>query len=391
MFTYAAASHYWRVIPTAMAAWAWQRRGRSLIERTVRNVPAYGGLVRIFSQPTGGTPVSEDMPRLQTCRRSYVQVFPLDQRCRRGWQRDAVSFELLADAAEAQSRANTLPHDSTPLPQRHHVTASPYQPSDGWPRGRDELGILREQLVSLLSGWFDARRRRTLLVLALPEAGWSSRRRIGQALQEALGSGQLQASLFDWSEAAGTTPASVQRLASGFEQCVVLADPTSVVLQALWLADRKGLSGLVSFGPLPDGVLAGLGQEIPACSVLGADEVGPLIAMETPLSRTVLSACQANRSLREQLLPEGFRPAGMYQPFPRGPWVEQGAGQVLVSSWGVSPVAGYGLGWRGEVLSFSRVCQALRREEALPARQIRRLTRVLSTGWKLPLVVLGAV
>ena len=64
--------------------------------------------------------------------------------------------------------------------------------------------ILRQQLVSLLSGWFDARHRRTLLVLALPEEGWSSRRRIGRALQEALGLGHLRASVLDWNEAAGT-------------------------------------------------------------------------------------------------------------------------------------------------------------------------------------------
>ena len=108
----------------------------------------------------------------------------------------------------------------------------------------------------------------------------------------------------------------MQRLAVGFEQCVVLAEPTSAILQALWLANHKGRSGLVSFGPLPADVVAGLGREFPTCSVLGADEVGPLIAVETPLSRTVLNACRVDPSLREQLLPDGFVPAGIYQPFP---------------------------------------------------------------------------
>ena len=238
MFTYAATSHYWRAIPVQLAEWAWRRRGRSLIERAARSVPAYGGLLRIFGQPAIGIPAS-DVPALQTCRRSYVQVFPLEQRCRRGWQKQAVSFDAAGTDGE------------------------------GWPRGRDELCILREQLVSLLRGWFDARQRRTLLVLALPEAGWSSRRRIGQALQEALGLGHLQASVLDCSEGAGASPASVHRLAGGFEQCVVLANPASAVLQALWLANYKGRSGLVSFGPLPAGVAAGLGREIQTCSVLG--------------------------------------------------------------------------------------------------------------------------
>ena len=121
---YAVASHCWRAIPVRLAEWAWQRRGRSLIERAARSVPAYSRLLRIFSQPADP---NDDTPRLETCRRSYVEVFPLEQRCRQGWQRDAVSFEPFGDAAGLPIAASLRPRVSASS-QSVCLRASPSRP-----------------------------------------------------------------------------------------------------------------------------------------------------------------------------------------------------------------------------------------------------------------------
>ncbi len=356
MLAYAAASHGWRVMPLSLADWAWQRRGRSLLARATRSVPAYNTLLRIFGNATDPARPLAANPHLQTCRRSYVQVFPLQQRCRSGRQGQAVAVEATG------------------------------APDEGWPRGRDELQVLREQLVDVLTGWFDAGARRTLLVPALPETGWSSRRRIEQALQSAIAAGYLRGCVRDIPD--GRSPESALRAANGFDQCVVLADPARAVEQAAWLGQWKGRAGIVVFGPLAAGATAGFSQQIRVCSVRGADEVGPLIAAETPLSRMVLDACRRSATARNELLPDGFVPTAIYQPLPRGPWIQQEAGQLLVSSWGAAPVVRYRVGWRGQVVSFAWLCEVLRDAEVLPPRHLKRLTRIESICWKLPLIAL---
>jgi hypothetical protein len=359
VFTYAATSHYWRAMPAAWADWAWQRHRRSLIERAAKSVPAYNQLLRIFQPGPKHAPAAGELPPLRTCRRSYTEVFPLQQRCPRGWHRQALSFE-----------PGTID-------------------GEGWPRGQEEAGLLRDQLAHLLKSRFLVGRRRTLLVLALPETGWAGRRRIGQALQDALGTGQLRASIFDGQDNGYAEPASMRRLTAGFEQCVLLADPTRAITQGPWLAEYRGQRGWLSFGLLPASVGTDVRQEVAAWSVLGADEVGPLIAVETPLSRLVSSACRNKPSLRKHLLGNHPRPARMYQPFPRGPWIEQADEELLVSSWGTCPLLRYGLGWRGQMLPFAHVCEALQQNEVLPLRQMRQLTRIGSTCWKLPLLSLS--
>jgi hypothetical protein len=367
VFGYEAASHCWRVMPLQLAEWAWRRRGRSLIRRIARSVPAYGHLLRVF----GGSPAIGSSPGHiappQTCRRSYVQVFPLQQRCRKGWRPQATTF----DAMPANSGTGL---------------------QGAWPRQRDERRILRQQLVSLLVDNFSAARRRTLLVLALPEGGWSGRRRIGQALHEAIGLGRLPVSLIEPDEPGADVSMPALHLGKGFEQCIVMATPASAVVQALWLANCKGRTGLVSLGPLPTGVAAALPREIRVCSVLGADEVAPLIALQTPLARMVLDVCRTDPTLCRRLLGGAEPPLAIYQPLPRGPWIEHDNGYLLVSSWGAAPVARYRLGWRGQVVPFARACDVLRQPNALPpAGQIRRLTAVGSACWKLPLVALDAM
>jgi hypothetical protein len=367
VFGYAAASHFWRVVPLQLADWAWRRRGCSLIGRIARSVPAYAQLLRILGGNAAAGSSGEATPRLQTCVRSYVQVFPLQQRCRKGWRPDATTFDAVSSDAGAAGLEGV------------------------WPRQRDERRTLREQLVGLLRDRFDAARRRTLLVLALPEGGWSGRRRISQALHQAIDGGGLHASLLEPDQAGADISPAAMRLAKDFEQCIVLATPTSAVVQALWLADCKGRTGLISLGPLPTAVSAALPREMRACSALGADEVTPLIAVETSLARAVADACRNDPSFCGQLLGAGAPPPSMYQPLPRGPWLEDDNGYLLVSNWGAAPVVRYRLGWRGRVLPFTRVCDLLRRHKVLPAGQIRRLTGVGSACWKLPLVALDAM
>jgi hypothetical protein len=144
------------------------------------------------------------------------------------------------------------------------------------------------------------------------------------------------------------------------------------------------------FGPRPDASFAAVSPDIPTCSVLGADEVGPLIAVETPLSRLLLDLCRTHPSLPNCLLPKGFHPAAMYQPLPRGPWLEQAGSDLLVTSWGAAPIVRYRLGWRARILSYSHLCDMLSRERVLPLRQMKRLTRIESPCWKLPLIALAS-
>lgn len=356
MLAYAAASQYWRAIPLGMADWAWQRRGRMLIQRAARSVPAYSLLLQVFSDTTSAVAPFADAHRLQTCRRSYVDVFPLEQRCRVGWQRQAVAW-------------------------------NPAEGADGLV-GPDEMQTLRQQLVGLLSGWFDIIRRRTLLVLSLPETGWAGRHRIGGALQEAIGRGQIRGAMADLAD--GTSLATVLRLADGFEQCVVLADASAGTAPSRWLSGYSGRAGLVAFGPLSAGVMAGL-SPLSACCVAGACSVSPLVVLQTPLTRLISIACQADLGLRERLLPGVAQPLGLYQPFPRGPWIEEQDGQILISNWGISPLIRYRVGWRGRVVPFSRLCEQLRQTKTLSSKQIRQFTRIESICWKLPLVALTSV
>jgi hypothetical protein len=436
---FAAATHLWRALPVGLADWAWQRRGRSLLTRAARDVPAYANLLRIFADSPG------DLPRLQTSRRSYVQVFGLDQRTRRNGQHEVISFDppttaAVSDCPPPQSQEAGMQHSvlstqssalgtavsGCPLPlplEPRPVTRDPQPgcplPSSPWPRARDELRTLRQQLIGLLDTWFDITRRRTLLVLALPECGWSSRPRISQVLQSAIADSRLPVTITDLAEArpispskaagiparnrAGarqpapaapsmaplTPPETVFRLSVGFDQCIVLTSPAGAPNHAACLTQLPIKSGLMIFGPRPDALAADLPPSVPTCSVLGADEVGPLIAVETPLSRLILDLCRTHPSLPNRLLPKAFHPDAMYQPLPCGPWLEQAVNDLLVTSWGAAPVVRYRLGWLARIFSYSHLCDVLSREKTLPPRHLKRLTRIGSPCWKLPVIAVA--
>jgi hypothetical protein len=263
------------------------------------------------------------------------------------------------------------------------------------------LRILRQHLIGLLTEWFDIKGRRTLLVLALPEHGWSGHPRISQALQSAVAASRLPVTITDLADTrtdaapAAAPPAAprtalqtILRHAVGCEQMILLTDPAGATTHAAALGQLSIRSGLVVFGSCPDGLLAALPSRIPSCSVLGADEVGPLIASETPLSRLLLTLCRANRALSECLLPDAS-PLAFYQPLPRGPWLEQAGDDLLATSWGAAPVIRYRLDWSARLIRYSRVCDVLSREKVLPSRQLKRLTRVESHCWKLPLIAVS--
>lgn len=375
MRRYAAASHFWRALPIGLADWAWQRRGRLLLARASREVPAYGALLRVFSEPGLG-----DSLCLATSRRSYVEVYPLEQRARRGWQRQIISFD---------PSGASVP--DCPLP--------PAGCSSAWPRARDELHVLRQHLVGLLSEWFDIIHRRSLLVLALPEGGGSSRARISQALQSAIAIRRLPVTVVDVAAAGeGATPSQASgrtdwqtllRHVVGCEQVVLLADPASAAAHAAALARLPVRAGLMVLGPYPAGLVSSLPSQVLTCSVLGADGAGPLIAAETKLSRQLSTLCRANPALSEYFVPDGGAKA-FYQALPRGPWLEQADDDLLVTSWGAVPLIRYRLGWRGRLVAYPRLCHVLAREKILPLRQFRRLTRVGSPCWKLPLIAISS-
>jgi hypothetical protein len=405
---FAAASHFWRALPVGLADWAWQRRGRSLLTRAARDVPAYANLLRIFADSP------EPPPRLQTSHRSYVQIFPLEQRGRRGWQRQVVSFDPSCDASAEGASATAASRSPC-----HPVILSPCRPLEAWPRARDELHILRQHLIGLLDTWFDITRRRTLLALALPQGGWCGCARISQALQSAIAASRLSITVTDLTEARSISPSrtprvpgqnpadarpaalvappvaplvspeTVFRLVAGFEQCIVLTDPAGAAAYAAYLTQLPMLSGLMIFGLRTDAPAPALPPSVPTCSVLGADEVGPLIAVETPLSRLIFDLCRTHPSLHNIFEPKGLRPEALYQPLPRGPWLEQAGNDLLVTSWGAAPVVRYRLGWPARLLTYSHLCDVLSREKVLPPRHLKQLTRIESPAWKLPLIAMA--
>jgi len=363
---YALASQFWRAIPAWWADRAWQRRGERLLRQAARAVPACSTLLRAFAQPQPGvgvhTPSAPQGAALKpTSWRSYVEVFSAEQRSRQGWQRQLATYE--------------------PLDRRG-------LPTGGWPRSSDEVRTLREQLVGLLAGWFDARQRRTLLLVDLPAGGWRAGRRIAQALQEAIGLGHLRAGLVDMTIDARHSDWTASRLAGQFDQCVLLCRAEDAARQGQRVIGWSGRAGLLAFGLLPAVQRATLPAELTVCSTWGIDEVGPLIGLETPLSRLICNACGAQGPFRQALLPGSATIAGVYQPFPIGPWIEQHGAEVLVSSWGAAPIVRYGFQQRGRVLLFGEVCQLLRRHEVQSPRGIRGLMRIGSVCWKLPVFVL---
>ncbi len=357
MLRYTAASRFWRMIPAGLSDRVWHRRGWSLLQRAARWVPAYGQLLEIFQgQPGPSAAAGRHTHRLQTCRHSYVDVYPLRYRCCSGWQSEAITFDPDPCSGAPPGAAG------------HH---------SNWPRSRYELSILRQQLVGLLSGWFDARRRRTLLVLDLPAAGWAGAPRIGRALQEAIGLGHLSATLVD--RDSQDDDRGLARLADAFQQCIVLTRPGDVAERVDWLASQQVRSGIVCFGPPVSGFAAGAAGDVAVCSVLGADEVGPLIAAETPLSRLAAAAMRM-----EAVNGDAGRVLGAWQPFPCGPWIEQEGCDLLVSSWGAAPVLRYRLGWCGRIVPFEQIRSVLRGTTAPPGNRLRG-----GAPWKLPLIVLS--
>lgn len=351
MWRYALASQFWRTIPTWHAQRAWQRRSQWILARAASHVPAWRQLVRVFAAPAGP---STTLPLLQTSRSSYLEMFPLAQRCQEGPRGQPATF----DPAEAG------------------------QPS--WPRSASETAILREQLVDVLNTCFDAASRRTLLAMALPEEGWSASRRIGQALHEAIGRGRLRGSLVDLADAARPDTS----LVGNCEQCVVLCSPQHAVRHATQLARTASRSGLVVFGPLPPAATAALPPELEVCSVWGIDETGPLLGMQTPLARLLSDASSRDPALCRALTGSAGRLAGIYQPFPLGPSIDQAKDDLLVSSWGAAPLIRYRLGQPGRVMPFQQACHWLAQAKVRPTRQVRRLMRMGSPCWKLPLVLL---
>jgi hypothetical protein len=265
------------------------------------------------------------------------------------------------------------------------------------------LQILRQHLIGLLTEWFDITRRRTLLVLALPEGGWSSRPRISQALQSAVAASRLPVTVADLADTRGGTSSAVPvapqaapqatlqtaiRHAVGCEQAILLADPAGARTHAAALGQLSIRTGLMVFGPCPDSPSTAQSSQVQTCSVLGADEVGPLIASETSLSRLLLSLCRTNPALSECLLPDTC-PLAFYQALPCGPWLEQAGNDLLATSWGAAPVIRYRLGWSARLIPYSRLCDVLSREKVLPSRQLKRLTRIGSPCWKLPLIAMS--
>ena len=138
-----------------------------------------------------------------------------------------------------------------------------------------------------------------------------------------------------------------------------------------------------------DALAEDLPQSVPICSVLGADEVGPLIAVETPLSRLILDLFRTHPALPNRLLPAGFSPATIYQPLP----AVLGWSRPEMTCWSrvraLAPVIRYRLGWSARVLHYSHLCDALSREKVLPPRQLKRLIRIESPCWKLPLIAMA--
>lgn len=365
---YALASQFWRAIPTWWADRAWQRRGDRLLSRAARSVPACATLLHAFeplvgqqASPSAVAPASRLLWQLQTSRGSYVEVFTPELRGRQGWQQQVVAFDRLA------------PHG---------------QENNSWPRSSDELRILRDQLVGLLMDWFDAHQRRILLLVKLSEAGWSSNRRIAQALQEAIVLGHLRASVVDCSADTNQPDPTAGHLVQQFDCCVVLCRAAEVVEQAKRYSGASCRLGVVAFGEVSADQRAAMPTGVTVCSVWGADEVGPLIALETPLTRLVAAACHSNADLRRTVCPDAHAVIGLYQPFPVGPWVEQQGTDLLVSSWGALPLLRYRPGQSGRLIRYGEMCRWLLRCDVQSARQVRRLTRMGSACWKLPVVML---
>lgn len=365
MLRYALASKFWRAVPTWWADRAWQRRSRQVSLQAARLVPAYAKLLHAFQPIPPQSPVQStqmrECPHLQTSRASYVDVFPAEQRGRLGWQRQVVSFDRLDG-------------------QSGHT--------DSWPRSSDELHALREQLVDLLAIWFDTRQRRSLLLTSLPAAGWCAGRRIAQALHEAIAFGHLRASVVELPADPGPPDPAIHRLVSQFDQCVLLCQPQDSLRLARQLMETCGRIGVVAFGSISSADRAAMPPGATVCSAWGADEVGPLIALETPLTRMLGEACQSNPDLQQELLPEPRRVMGLYQPFPLGPSIEQDGCHLLVSSWGASPVIRYRLDPAGRLIRFTDICRLLQRFKLQSPRRLRRLTRIGSAYWKLPVVLL---
>lgn len=366
MYRYALASQFWRVIPAGWAQGAWQRRGQRMVTRAAGAVPAYRTLLLAFGgrpAPTGSGVAGAHRPLMvQTSPASYVQVFPAEQRGRRGWERQVVSFDPLA-------------------PQGHR--------NDAWPRASDELRTLREQLVGLLSGCFDTRQRRTLLLADLPPSGWSASRRIAQPLQEAIGRGRLRGSLVEVPEDLDQVEQTVRRLGGQFDQCVLLCDPIRATACLNRLAGLTPQTGVVVFGPFSAQQRALVPPDIRMFSVWGIDEVAPLMAMETPLTHLLAEACATQPDLEKTIFPAGRKIIGLYQPFPAGPWLEQVGGTLLVSSWGAFPTIRYRLRQGGTLIGFAEICRLLEQYQVRSRREVRRLRRAGSTCWKLPVIALS--
>ena len=81
---------------------------------------------------------------------------------------------------------------------------------------------------------------------------------------------------------------TVFRLTAGFEQCILLTDPQPLLVMQPRLTQLSIKQELMMFVSRQDALAEDLPPSVPICSVLGADEVGPLIAVETPLSRLIL-------------------------------------------------------------------------------------------------------
>lgn len=364
MLRYGLASQFWRTVPTGWADRAWRRRGRRLLSRAAQSVPAYAQLLAAFA------PLAEDVAgpgsspghaqcQLKTSWRNYVEVFAPQERSAADGQHQVVAFDSLA---------------------------RPGATNDSWPRSSAELRTLREQLAGLLSGWFDVRQRRTLLLVHLPEAGWCAGRKIVQALREALSRGQLRGAVIDLREMTGRSGQESLALARQSGRCVVLCEGAEATRWACGNSRWPAPAGVVAFGPVLPSERAAMPEGTTLCSVWGMDEVGPLIGLETPLTRIVERACESNTNLQRTILPERPATIGLYQPFPIGPWIEQDDRDLLISCWGALPAIRYRSGQCGRLLEFAEVCRQIQRHKALPARQIRQFTRTVSTCWKLPLI-----
>jgi len=360
--TYSAASQFWRTIPVRTAEPLWLLRGWSIAWRAARHVEAYRSLRAVLE---GGSPRSgfggAGPAGPVTGWTSYVQVYPLEQRCCDGRLHRAVLFEPITEQA-----GRTV----------------------YWPRGRSELATLREQLAGLLAGQFAAGTRKTLAVLALPRTGWCSSRRIAWCLQQAAERGRLRVTAIEVAPSPSEIEALLGRLAGRFDQCLLLADAGLVGGMLPRWDSWQGRIGVLLFGRG-----AGLAQRdsrrnSKVLSVWGIDEVGPLIGAETPLSRLVWLACQSDRKLAAAILPEPANLVGFYQALPRGPYVEQSESGLLVSAWQLAPVIRYRTGHAGRVIGFAQAWEQLDRHGWRPAARLRQLARGDARCWKLPLIAL---